>query len=98
MSRSVQPASTRQASTASWYAALQDSVRLVPRGAVLGLLGFLGIVLPMALLFVGGLEFAAIYIGPTLLFVGWFAILRMYGPLQPWIDKTWRPGEIEGID
>jgi hypothetical protein len=27
----------------------------------------------------------------------WFAILRMYGPLQPWIDKTWRPGEIELI-
>ena len=26
---------------------------------------------------------------------GWFIILRMYGPLQPWIDKTWRPGEIE---
>jgi hypothetical protein len=26
---------------------------------------------------------------------GWFALLRMYGPLQPWIDKTWRPGEIE---
>jgi hypothetical protein len=25
----------------------------------------------------------------------WFALLRMYGPLQPWIDKTWRPGEIE---
>jgi len=25
----------------------------------------------------------------------WFVILRMYGPLQPWIDKTWRPGEIE---
>jgi hypothetical protein len=25
----------------------------------------------------------------------WFIILRMYGPLQPWIDKTWRPGEIE---
>ncbi len=25
----------------------------------------------------------------------WFCILRMYGPLQPWIDKTWRPGEIE---
>lgn len=24
----------------------------------------------------GGLEFAAIYIGPTLLFVGWFAVLR----------------------
>jgi len=25
----------------------------------------------------------------------WFAILRMYGPLEPWIEKTWRPGEIE---
>ncbi len=25
----------------------------------------------------------------------WFTILRMYGPLKPWIDKTWRPGEIE---
>jgi len=26
---------------------------------------------------------------------GWFMILRLYGPLQPWFDKTWRPGEIE---
>ena len=25
----------------------------------------------------------------------WFAILRMYGPLEPWIKKTWRPSEIE---
>ncbi|MDY7092709.1 MAG: DUF1254 domain-containing protein [Acidobacteriota bacterium] len=25
----------------------------------------------------------------------WFAILRMYGPLEPWFDKTWRPSEIE---
>ena len=25
----------------------------------------------------------------------WFVILRMYGPLKPWIEKTWRPGEIE---
>ena len=24
-------------------------------------------------------------------------ILRLYGPLQPWFDKTWRPGEIEMI-
>jgi len=23
-----------------------------------------------------------------------FPILRMYGPLEPWIKKTWRPGEI----
>jgi hypothetical protein len=26
---------------------------------------------------------------------GWFTILRMYGPLEPWLDKKWRPGEIE---
>jgi hypothetical protein len=26
---------------------------------------------------------------------GWYTILRMYGPLEPWFDKTWRPGEIE---
>jgi hypothetical protein len=26
---------------------------------------------------------------------GWFAILRLYGPLDPWFDKTWRPEEIE---
>jgi hypothetical protein len=25
----------------------------------------------------------------------WFTILRIYGPLEPWIEKTWRPGEIE---
>ncbi|QLE87609.1 MULTISPECIES: DUF1254 domain-containing protein [Shewanella] len=25
----------------------------------------------------------------------WFVILRMYSPLQPWIDQTWRPGEVE---
>lgn len=26
---------------------------------------------------------------------GWYTILRLYGPLEPWFDKTWRPGEIE---
>ncbi len=26
---------------------------------------------------------------------GCFIILRMYSPLQPWIDQVWRPGEIE---
>ncbi len=26
---------------------------------------------------------------------GWNTILRMYGPLEPWFAKTWRPGEIE---
>jgi hypothetical protein len=25
----------------------------------------------------------------------WFTLLRMYDPLEPWINKTWRPGEIE---
>jgi hypothetical protein len=25
----------------------------------------------------------------------WFTILRLYGPLEPWFDKSWRPGEIE---
>ena len=26
---------------------------------------------------------------------GWNTILRLYGPLDPWFNKTWRPGEIE---
>lgn len=26
---------------------------------------------------------------------GWNTILRLYGPLQPWFDKTWRPSEIQ---
>ena len=26
---------------------------------------------------------------------GWFMILRLYGPLKPWFNKTWRPGKIE---
>jgi hypothetical protein len=26
---------------------------------------------------------------------GWFMILRLYGPLEAWFNKTWRPGEIE---
>jgi len=25
----------------------------------------------------------------------WFTYLRLYGPLDPWFDKTWRPGEVE---
>jgi len=28
----------------------------------------------------------------------WFAILRVYGPLDPWIDKSWRPGEVTLIN
>jgi hypothetical protein len=26
---------------------------------------------------------------------GWSVILRLYSPLEPWFNKTWRPGEIE---
>jgi hypothetical protein len=26
---------------------------------------------------------------------GWNTILRLYGPLEPWFNKTWRPSEIE---
>ena len=26
---------------------------------------------------------------------GCFVAMRMYGPLEPWIEKTCRPGEIE---
>ena len=28
---------------------------------------------------------------------GFFVILRLYSPLEPFFDKTWRPGEIETI-
>ena len=26
---------------------------------------------------------------------GFWLILRLYGPLDPWFDQTWRPGKIE---
>ncbi len=28
---------------------------------------------------------------------GLFLIFRLYGPLEPWFDKTWRPGKVELI-
>jgi len=28
----------------------------------------------------------------------WFVALRMYGPLEAWIDKTWRPSEVMPVD
>jgi len=28
---------------------------------------------------------------------GWFTILRLYGPLESWFDKSWRPGEVEPV-
>ena len=29
---------------------------------------------------------------------GWNTLLRLYGPLQPWFDKTWKPGEFELVN
>jgi hypothetical protein len=28
---------------------------------------------------------------------GWNVILRLYGALQPWFDRRWRPGEIQEV-
>lgn len=28
---------------------------------------------------------------------GWFTLLRLYGALEPWFDKNWRPSEIEVV-
>jgi hypothetical protein len=28
---------------------------------------------------------------------GWFTILRLYSPLEPFFAKTWRPSEIEVV-
>ena len=28
---------------------------------------------------------------------GWFVILRLYSPLEPFFDKSWRPSEIESV-
>ena len=51
-----------------------------------------------------------VYIGPeppegkdnnwirTLPDTGWFPLLRLYGPLEPWIDGSWKPGDLEPID
>ena len=29
---------------------------------------------------------------------GWYVGLRLYGPLESWFDRTWRPGEIELVE
>ena len=28
---------------------------------------------------------------------GWFTIMRLYSPLEPFFTKAWRPGEIENV-
>jgi hypothetical protein len=29
---------------------------------------------------------------------GYDMLLRFYGPLQPWFDKTWMPGDLELVE
>jgi len=29
---------------------------------------------------------------------GWNSLLRLYAPLQPWFDKTWKPGDFELVN
>jgi len=29
---------------------------------------------------------------------GWNSLLRLYAPLEPWFDKTWKPGDFELVD
>jgi hypothetical protein len=29
---------------------------------------------------------------------GWFTILRLHSPLEPFFDKSWRPSEIELVN
>jgi hypothetical protein len=29
---------------------------------------------------------------------GWNTLLRLYGPLQAWFDKTWKPGDFEEVN
>jgi hypothetical protein len=29
---------------------------------------------------------------------GWHPLLRLYDPLEPWFDKTWKPGDFERVD
>jgi len=29
---------------------------------------------------------------------GWCVLLRLYGPLEPWFDKTWKPGDFELVE
>lgn len=28
----------------------------------------------------------------------WSALLRLYAPLEPWFDKSWKPGDFEFVD
>jgi hypothetical protein len=28
----------------------------------------------------------------------WNSLFRLYAPLEPWFDKTWKPGDFERVD
>ena len=30
--------------------------------------------------------------------IGWFPVIRLYGPLEAWIDGTWKPDDLTRID
>ena len=34
---------------------------------------------------------------PTPAGMAWFPLLRFYGPLEPWIDRSWKPGDLEAV-
>lgn len=29
---------------------------------------------------------------------GWFVLIRLYGPLEPWFERSWQPGEFQLIE
>ena len=29
---------------------------------------------------------------------GWNSLLRLYAPMEPWFDRTWKPGDFERVD
>ena len=29
---------------------------------------------------------------------GYFVLFRLYGPLEPWFDKSWKIGDLEPVD
>jgi hypothetical protein len=33
----------------------------------------------------------------TLPNLGWFPMIRQYGPLEPWIDGSWKPDDLEPV-
>ena len=37
-------------------------------------------------------------LGPDHAGKGWNTLLRLYGPTEPWFDKTWKPGDFELVN